>query len=345
MTAEKRARDTLSAAKERSDKADEEVNAASVAHANALEKFEAAQTKLANARQKLADTVRQNAQVASADEKAIQSANDMLDAKKAVVEKRDGNLKSQQESLAAVKQKRSAIEKVEGSMDLVVESAERKQGALEKSESEYRAQAEAIHTGAVTVAANDKSVENAVNAVDHAVKIGDKSNQAIVAGHSNAQEYSKQAAQATVHTAKEAKQDLVAAQQAVQKAAVSKGDAKHVLDTSASQKKEQDERHVEAEEAKSKVESDYQVVEAKYLLEEQAAQKATRVWKDSHAKMMGEHFKVKNREQEEDAAREKVSLMKKHLMNEYGVDANNPQEVSSLDGSQASQTSSALEVV
>merc|ERR1711934_859685 len=327
---------------------DEEVNAASVAHANALEKFEAAQTKLANARQKLADTVRQNAQVASADEKAVQSANDMLDAKKAVVEKRDGNLKSQQESLAAVKQKRSAIEKVEGSMDLVVESAERKQGALEKSESEYRAQAEAIHTGAVTVAANDKSVENAVNAVDHAVKIGDKSNQAIVAGHSNAQEYSKQAAQATIHTAEEAEQakrDLVSAQQAVQKAAVSKGDAKHVLDTSASQKKEQDERHVEAEEAKSKVESDYQVVEAKYLLEEQAAQKATRVWKDSHAKMMGEHFKVKNREQEEDAAREKVSLMKKHLMNEYGVDANNPQEVSSLDGSQASQTSSALEVV
>jgi len=351
MTTEKRARDTLADAKEKSNKADTQANAASVAHTKALEALQDAQTDLANAKQKLADVKSHNAEVAAADEQAEQSARDMLDKKATTAQEKDTALKSEQESLAALKQKRNTVDSIESQMELVADAVKRKQDKLVASEGGYQTQAEAIHTDVVNVAAKAKAVQTAVSDVDHAVQKVVDSHAAIDQSHKKAQEHLKDSDTSVVNTAKaekQAEQDLVGAQEVAWKAAISKGDAKRVLDTIMSQKQEQEARKVAVEESKSKSEASYQVTESKYILEDQAAQKATQTWKDSHAKVVGEHFKVKNREQEELAARQKASLLKKQLLNDFGVDATELQGqdnvVQSLDGSQGSLEIATLDI-
>merc|ERR1712216_864584 len=158
FTVRSRARKDLQAAKEGSQKATQETQDASVAHTKALEIVEQAKLALRNTKDDLVEVERKNAEEADADAQAEQTAKDLVDRSNTAVSNDKTKLKSDEDSLAVVKQKKSKVAELEVGMNQVQQSAISAQKKLEASEKALQSESSLIHTTTAQVNANDKSV-------------------------------------------------------------------------------------------------------------------------------------------------------------------------------------------
>jgi hypothetical protein len=324
LLSQKRAREAKSKAEVESDKANHNAETAAAAHAAAVEKLESAQADLLSARKNLASVESHSSEVASADKQAVAAAKDLVVRSSEAVKSMENNLITKEHSLAQAVQRQKTAEDVQSKIRSLQQAAIENGQKFDAQEEAYRNQAHMIRADGIKIVAQTDVVNDAADTVNHAVASVKQRNEAIQEAHKSAQEQTAQARQATNDANKqlqEVREALPASKKQAQIASVERGEARRMVDEIQSQIAEQERRKVEAEQLRSKAVADYQTVEARHILEKVAAQKASEVWKNSHAKWKSMESRVSDKKQEELAAQAKVNLLKKGLLDNYGVDA------------------------